>query len=123
MKSMYYHRFCIYIYIYIYICIIIYTPHGSLCSSSSPQIAKDVVLDYRPGRAIPHIRLTIRWEEGDIPVKLTGVASPQSFMLERPKNTLTRGKSSRYIIIHNYVEIIIHSSRCHTQEQPGEGQT
>ena len=71
-----------------------------ICTSSSPQIAMDAVLNYRPGRTTPLVRLKIRWEEDAIiPMKLTGVASPQSFMLEHPQNTPTRGKSSKYIIM------------------------
>lgn len=54
----------------------------------------DIVLNYCPGRAIPHIRLQIKWgEDENISVKLTGVASPESFMLEYPQNTATTGWS------------------------------
>ena len=57
-----------------------------------PQIAMDTVLDYKPGRAIPHIRLQIRWGENEnLQMKLTGVVSPSppSFSLEHPKMDTT----------------------------------
>ena len=57
-----------------------------------PQIAMGVVLNYSSGRAIPHVRLQIRWgEDKNIPVELTGVVSPESFLLEHPQIITTGG--------------------------------
>lgn len=62
-----------------------------------PQIDMDLVLQYYPGKLIPHVPLKMKWvgqgqpAEGDIPVKLTGVHAPESFLLQCTPNKTTKG--------------------------------
>jgi len=58
----------------------------------------DVVHRYKPGKVIPQLTLSMKWEgegqpaENEIPVKLTGVHGEKSFMLQCSASTVTRGE-------------------------------
>lgn len=63
------------------------------------QIAMRDIFQYRPEGAIPQITLKIKWIKHEqpteyeklIPVKVTGVTPPKSFILECSPNTISGG--------------------------------